>query len=231
VVIRLLASGAAILVVVAIATTAAVGSTTTERFAVTLTAELDTRLEYFLPGAREDGCSYLQLGRTYRLSEIRSASPTIVRVRRGRPTRYAPSALRSLRVTRRDYGGDVRTTTRCPDGTTFSESRECEPAAGVTSEALASLAFRATRGRRVSWSALTQPPMTPCGLEQEAVEAGWLDLATARVNERALLESRRRTVRVSAERLLADVVIPRPGATPIRRSLAVRWTLTFRRLR
>lgn len=198
---------------------------------MSLTGEIDTSLEYVRVGTRDDGCDYVQIGRTWRYSRVISTSPTIIRVRSERRLRYAPSEIRSLRLRKRDYPGDVETTARCPDGSTSRVTRRCEPLQAITTETLPRLPFRRTSGGRIAWTGPARRQIALCGLEPATVDEGWLDLATGVVDERALLTSRRTIVRVRGGGRVNDFVIPTPGGTQIRRTIWISWTLTFRRLR
>jgi hypothetical protein len=68
-----------------------------------------------------------------------------------------------------------------------------------------------------------------CGLDEGPIPAR-LDLGTGKVDERALLASKRRRVLVSEQRRLSDLIIAVPAGTQVRRTIGIDWTLTFRRL-
>lgn len=203
-------------------------SAASSRFAVTLTAEVDTRLEYMLPGIRDDGCTYTQFGRSSRMTELVSRRATIVRVRGRTRGTYVPSHVLSIRLRQRDSAGDVLTLLNCPDGRSESEASECEPPAAPMIASLPTLAFARTAAGRIAWEAVAQDPMTPCGLDGTQVPPAWLNVAAGRIDERALLSTRRRFVRARGQREVTDKVTI-AGKT-VRRTRSVRWTLTFRRL-
>lgn len=203
-------------------------SATSTRFAVTLTAEVDTRLEYVLYGARDDGCTFTQFGRSSRMTELVSRRPTTIRARGRTRGAYVPSHVLSVRQRQRDWAGDVVTLLNCPDGRSESDASECETTATPTMTSRPTLAFARTAAGRIAWEAGAQDPMTPCGLDGTQIPPAWLDLATGRVDERALLSTRRKVVRARGQREIADKVTV-AGRT-VRRTRSVRWTLIFRRL-
>jgi hypothetical protein len=201
-------------------------SATSTRFAVTLTAWVDTSLEYVQYGIRADGCTYTRFGRSSRRVDVVSGR-TIIRARGG-GRGYAPSHVVSVRQQERDRPGDVVTLTNCPDGRSESEATECETTAVPATASLPTLAFTRVAGGRIAWEAVPQQPMTPCGLEGTQIPPAWLEIATGRIDERALLSRRRKIVRARGQREATDKVTV-AGQT-VRRTRSVRWTLTFRRL-
>lgn len=228
---RLLALPATLAVVGALATSAAGEPTTARTFAVTVTAEVRTTLDYLKSVRREAGCEFTQSNRTVRDSEVTSTRPTMIRVRGGSRATYDPSALRSLLLRRRDDAGELVRAHVCRDGRIGRESTACEPRETVTAATLSELTFRRNRSGRIALSALAQPPMIPCGLEEGGYPADRLDFATGTVDERALLASRRRSFAVNAQRQYRDEIVLAPGGTWVRRTTSIRWTLRLRRLR
>jgi hypothetical protein len=201
-------------------------SATSSRFAVTLTAWVDTSLEYVQYGFRADGCTYTRFGRSSRRADLVSGR-TIIRARGGRRG-YAPSHVVSVRQRQRDVPGDVVTLINCPDGGSESEATECETTAAPATASLPTLAFARVARGKIAWEAVPQQPMTPCGLDGTQIAPASLEIATGRIDERALLSRRRKIVRARGQREVTDKVTV-AGQT-VRRTRSVRWTLTFRRL-
>jgi hypothetical protein len=99
-----------VVAVAAITASAASRPNASATFAVTLTADVTTTLHYIATGARDDGCGYARVGRTFRNTSVATTRPTIIRVHAGRHATYDPARLRPLRVRRREDAGSVVTT-------------------------------------------------------------------------------------------------------------------------
>ena len=198
------------------------------RFSVTLQGTIVDRLTYERTTADAE-CTTRRTGDGGRLLSIRSFRPTAVRVTRGSAgIAYRPSRIAALQVAATRLPGSYTDLRRCRSLPPERVRQSC-PRAG-SGLRLMRADFR-RRPNAIAFTPLRSPrtDVTACGLSQ-SYAGGWLNLASGRVDRRALLSGRSRRVIVRASNT-REVILAAEPALQVTDRMTVRWTLTFRRLR